>query len=644
MDVDEGVIASAQEYETWEGRPGVGRHCAGCAQDDHALQTCKGPLTREGCLRGCPWCNSVEHSWDECKKKPVSVDLDYYFEVVLRRGRPPIEMKEDWRTKHLARVKAEGGGVSGGGRGRWPWTKAFANHNRARPHVYLGDPQGEEYLADPHVFNFMVEQGSHYSVKNPGPPVAAGHQKPPPRPVVEKKSKVFAGRPLGRYKRKSMEISNESSADETEITKTSKSSRHTRPKVHKNRFGNPTSGGAGSETLTEDDIYDGFIARKDRKRPRKSNLASVPEDVNEKQASEFGKGGFRPRHHDSRSEVDARYQAFESENDAVPGRHRRHDYESDNQAEAGARYQAFESENDAVPGRHRRHDYESDNQAEAGARYQAFDSENNAVLQGRHRRHDYESDNQAEAGARYQAFESDNNVVSQGRHRRRAVESEIEAHHSDSEPGEFESDNEADGMEVDFERECYNCHQPGHNLSDCPYACGRCAERGHKAGGCTVACKCKNFPGHRMDFCPVLCSGIVCKNSVEHRAVDCSVCCVCGSREHHASDCVWKSCPCGSPMNHFGVECDSIEGPCLREDCKRPYNCTGHCRVCGGWHSNMAKWRVEYGNGNCAAERIGNRFKCQAQFCKGTYAWGENCKVCVWRNRFCGLKVQDDGR
>ena len=114
MDVDVGVIASAQEYETWEGRPGVGRHCAGCAQDDHALQTCKGPLTREGCLRGCPWCNSVEHSWDECKKKPVSVDLDYYFEVVLRRGRPPIEMKEDWRTKHLARVKAEGGGVSGG--------------------------------------------------------------------------------------------------------------------------------------------------------------------------------------------------------------------------------------------------------------------------------------------------------------------------------------------------------------------------------------------------------------------------------------------------------------------------------------------------------------------------------------------------
>lgn len=167
----------------------------------------------------------------------------------------------------------------------------------------------------------------------------------------------------------------------------------------------------------------------------------------------------------------------------------RHAMDTGNEAEYGSMPQA---------GSHG-YDIDTENEAEYGGMPQA----------GRHW-HDIETDNEAEV------FMSDSAAF---------------GHDEGRENNTHQYDDDTEG---DIERECYNCHQPDHNISNCRFACGRCGERGHKARGCTVACKCKNFPGHRLEFCPVICTGIVCKNRAKHKAVECNVCCICGSREDYA--------------------------------------------------------------------------------------------------------------
>lgn len=103
-----------------------------------------------------------------------------------------------------------------------------------------------------------------------------------------------------------MEMNNKSSADDIEITKTSKRSHRTmsklqRDRLQRNRLGKLTSTTSDSEIMTEDDMRDLGISEKRPK--RKSNLPSVPEDVTEKQASEFGKGGFGLRLDDNAREA-----------------------------------------------------------------------------------------------------------------------------------------------------------------------------------------------------------------------------------------------------------------------------------------------------------------------------------------------------
>jgi len=101
------------------------------------------------------------------------------------------------------------------------------------------------------------------------------------------------------------------------------------------------------------------------------------------------------------------------------------------------------------------------------------------------------------------------------------------------------------------------------------------------------------------------------KTLLVHRAVDCSVCC----------------------MNHFGMQCDSLEGPYMRPDCKRPRQLRGSLPC--WWRMAQRDGTQAYGTSKCAAEGIRDRFKCQAQFCRGTFAWGENFKDCYWRNKYC---------
>ncbi len=81
--------------------------CGNCQKLDHRLETCKGPLTREGCLRGCPWCNSTTHSWDKCQKRIRNALQDYHFEVVQRVGRALLEMKLDWREKNKVMISQQ---------------------------------------------------------------------------------------------------------------------------------------------------------------------------------------------------------------------------------------------------------------------------------------------------------------------------------------------------------------------------------------------------------------------------------------------------------------------------------------------------------------------------------------------------------
>jgi hypothetical protein len=161
-----------------DNRGGMSLPCANCHKSDHRLQTCKGPLTVEGCLRGCPWCNSTAHSWDMCQKRVRNVVNDFTFEVLYRVGRAPLEMKEDWRVKHKDVLDSQ----LMRGDNRLPWTKQMASRNRMMPHRYMADHTMEKYVFDEHVIGTDIHQGSSHSVEYPGEPVALAFHVPPPEP------------------------------------------------------------------------------------------------------------------------------------------------------------------------------------------------------------------------------------------------------------------------------------------------------------------------------------------------------------------------------------------------------------------------------------------------------------------------------
>jgi hypothetical protein len=161
-----------------DNRDGMSLLCANCHKSDHRLQTCKGPLTQEGCLRGCPWCNSTSHSWDMCRVRFRNVVNDFTFEVLQRVGRAPLEMKEDWRVKHKDMLDCQ----LRRGDNHLPWTKQMASRNRMMPHLYMADPTMEKYVFDEHVMVTEIHQGSSHSVEHPGDPVALAFQVPPSEP------------------------------------------------------------------------------------------------------------------------------------------------------------------------------------------------------------------------------------------------------------------------------------------------------------------------------------------------------------------------------------------------------------------------------------------------------------------------------
>lgn len=147
--------------------------CGNCGAATHALRTCMHKLTMEGFLPDCPWCNEIAHSWDSCKVRRRDRKTEFYFEVVLRGGRPSLEMKEDWRLKYSDYLSM---GIEGC---RWPWTKAFASEQRLKPHEYKPDPLTENYVYDIGVENLDVPQGTESSVHDKAPRVALAYDKAP---------------------------------------------------------------------------------------------------------------------------------------------------------------------------------------------------------------------------------------------------------------------------------------------------------------------------------------------------------------------------------------------------------------------------------------------------------------------------------
>jgi hypothetical protein len=148
---------------------------------------------------------------------------------------------------------------------------------------------------------------------------------------------------------------------------------------------------------------------------------------------------------------------------------------------------------------------------------------------------------------------------------------------------------------------CDNCYIYGdHKTQDCRWACGSCGGRDHKKWDCPnfrSACTChRHSPGHLMDECPIMCTQAFCDEEHQrgqHRAVNCSQCCVCGRIGHWWSDrCPeWNSgVTCGAGCrSHFSFQHDlwregktgpraEMSSRC-RSGCPR-YFCDVHCQKC----------------------------------------------------------------
>ncbi|KAH6635741.1 hypothetical protein F5144DRAFT_610615 [Chaetomium tenue] len=107
--------------------------------------------TSRGDVPGCPRCNTMQHSWDECPKRPDESqaevrDQDTFNHLVRSRGSlPPIRTEVPWPSL-LARLSRES-------RSGYPATKAYVQQqfrqDEEQFRTYLSDPTYALFLKDP---------------------------------------------------------------------------------------------------------------------------------------------------------------------------------------------------------------------------------------------------------------------------------------------------------------------------------------------------------------------------------------------------------------------------------------------------------------------------------------------------------------
>ncbi|KAF5247232.1 hypothetical protein FANTH_6489 [Fusarium anthophilum] len=72
-----------------------GPTCAGCGSSSHRLNLCMQAGSSSGLMKGCPWCNTLEHSLASCPE--TKHDLAMQFELIqMRANMPSFQPTQDW--------------------------------------------------------------------------------------------------------------------------------------------------------------------------------------------------------------------------------------------------------------------------------------------------------------------------------------------------------------------------------------------------------------------------------------------------------------------------------------------------------------------------------------------------------------------
>jgi hypothetical protein len=105
--------------------PNPSLFCPLCEVDGHSIATCTA-INDQGKTSGCPRCNVLEHSFDDCIMAPSSIteilteNIEYL--VQNRHGKPPIESEVKWED-----MKGYVGTDD-----MWPQTAEFAKSRKER--------------------------------------------------------------------------------------------------------------------------------------------------------------------------------------------------------------------------------------------------------------------------------------------------------------------------------------------------------------------------------------------------------------------------------------------------------------------------------------------------------------------------------
>ncbi|KAF5566046.1 hypothetical protein FPHYL_3959 [Fusarium phyllophilum] len=104
--------------------------CAGCGSSSHWLNICMKAGLLDGLMKGCPWCNTLEHSLTNCPE--TQNDLAMQLEVIqMRANMPSFQPILEW--VEIVRVAVANGHKPPNG---FPWTAQFTKTLRSSLSLY----------------------------------------------------------------------------------------------------------------------------------------------------------------------------------------------------------------------------------------------------------------------------------------------------------------------------------------------------------------------------------------------------------------------------------------------------------------------------------------------------------------------------
>ncbi|CZR46107.1 uncharacterized protein FPRO_11554 [Fusarium proliferatum ET1] len=104
--------------------------CAGCGSPSHRLNIYMKAGLLDGLIKGCPWCNTLEHSLANCPE--TKHDLAMQLEgIQMRANLPSFQPTQDW--VHVVGVAVANGHKPPNG---FPWTTQFTKTLRGSLSLY----------------------------------------------------------------------------------------------------------------------------------------------------------------------------------------------------------------------------------------------------------------------------------------------------------------------------------------------------------------------------------------------------------------------------------------------------------------------------------------------------------------------------